>query len=172
LRLKSNTFTTLSKFFTMSLPSLVAPFRVCNATTGRNSTIHPHSPFYSPSTPCCTCHAHTLPHKKIKPSALYSPSMHYTHHISVILFAHCFSKLPCQHVPDLRPSHHHIHAQLSFHQDDQHLLSLYIVWFGSLPSYEHLHVFGCSCCPNLPATTPNKLSPRSTWCVFLRYSFN
>jgi hypothetical protein len=42
--------------------------------------------------------------------------------------------------------------------------------FGSPPSYEHLRVFGCACYPNTSATTPHKLSPRSTRCVFLGYS--
>jgi hypothetical protein len=44
--------------------------------------------------------------------------------------------------------------------------------FAHNPSYEHLHVFGCICYPNLSATTPHKLSPRSTLCVSLGYSPN
>jgi hypothetical protein len=47
---------------------------------------------------------------------------------------------------------------------------LHMTLFGSPPSYEHLLVFGCACYPNTSATTPHKLSPRSTWCVFLGYS--
>jgi hypothetical protein len=31
-------------------------------------------------------------------------------------------------------------------------------------------VFGCACYPNISATAPNKLSPRSTRCLFLGYS--
>jgi hypothetical protein len=46
----------------------------------------------------------------------------------------------------------------------------HLALFGSTPSYEHLCVFGCTCYPNTTATVPNKLSPRSTWCVFLGYS--
>jgi hypothetical protein len=42
--------------------------------------------------------------------------------------------------------------------------------FGKPPSYVHLRVFGCKCYPNLTATATNKLSPRSTLCVFLGYS--
>ena len=41
---------------------------------------------------------------------------------------------------------------------------------GALPSYDHLHVFGCTCNTNLDATAAHKLSPRSTLCVFLGYS--
>jgi hypothetical protein len=46
----------------------------------------------------------------------------------------------------------------------------HLALFGSAPSYEHLRVFGCTCYPNTIATTPHKLSPRSIRCVFLGYS--
>jgi hypothetical protein len=46
----------------------------------------------------------------------------------------------------------------------------HLTLFGSTPSYEHMHVFGCTCYPNTTATVPHKLSPRSTRCVFLCYS--
>lgn len=42
--------------------------------------------------------------------------------------------------------------------------------FGKPPSYNHLCVFGYKCYPNLVATTPYKLSLRSTLCVSLGYS--
>jgi hypothetical protein len=42
--------------------------------------------------------------------------------------------------------------------------------YGTTPSYDHLRVFGCACYPNTSATTPHKLSPRSTHCLFLGYS--
>jgi hypothetical protein len=41
---------------------------------------------------------------------------------------------------------------------------------GTLPSYHDLRAFGCTCYPNLSATTPHKLAPRSTLCAFLGYS--
>jgi len=40
------------------------------------------------------------------------------------------------------------------------------------PSYTHLRVFCCLCCPLFPSTTINKLQPRSTLCVFLGYPLN
>jgi hypothetical protein len=46
----------------------------------------------------------------------------------------------------------------------------HVALFGSAPSYEHLRVFDCACYPNTTATAPHKLSPRSTRCVFLGYS--
>jgi hypothetical protein len=48
----------------------------------------------------------------------------------------------------------------------------HLALFGCAPSYEHLRVFGCACYPNTVATAPHKLAPRSTWCVFLGYSFD
>ncbi|WVZ65258.1 hypothetical protein U9M48_014654 [Paspalum notatum var. saurae] len=40
---------------------------------------------------------------------------------------------------------------------------------GVPPAYDELRVFGALCYPNLTATAPNKLSPRSTACIFLGY---
>jgi histone deacetylase 1/2 len=41
--------------------------------------------------------------------------------------------------------------------------------YRSPADYSTLRVFGCLCYPNLSATAPHKLSPRSTACVFLGY---
>jgi len=38
---------------------------------------------------------------------------------------------------------------------------------GSQPSYHDLRAFGCTCYPNLTATTPHKLAPRSSLSLFL-----
>jgi hypothetical protein len=46
----------------------------------------------------------------------------------------------------------------------------HVALFGSAPLYENLRVFGCVCYPNITATTPHKLAPWSTRCVFLDYS--
>jgi hypothetical protein len=48
----------------------------------------------------------------------------------------------------------------------------YFAIFGTHPYYDHLHVFGCACYPNLASTTPHKLAPHSTRCVFLGYSLD
>lgn len=50
-----------------------------------------------------------------------------------------------------------------------HNLTPQEVLFRSPPSYSHLHVFGCLCYTNISSTSPHKLSPRSTPCVFLGY---
>jgi hypothetical protein len=46
-------------------------------------------------------------------------------------------------------------------------LTPHYLLLGTHPNYDHLHVFGCLCYPNLFATADHKLSPRSTRCVFL-----
>ena len=46
----------------------------------------------------------------------------------------------------------------------------YFALYGVQPTYDHLRVFGSKCYPNLSATAPHKLSPRSTLCIFLGYS--
>jgi hypothetical protein len=46
----------------------------------------------------------------------------------------------------------------------------HLALFGSVPFYEHLRVFGCTCYSNMTVIAPHKLSPRSTRCVFLGYS--
>lgn len=45
----------------------------------------------------------------------------------------------------------------------------YFALYGTHPHYDHLRVFGCKCYPNLAATAPHKLVPRSTLCVFMGY---
>lgn len=45
----------------------------------------------------------------------------------------------------------------------------YFALYDAHPSYHHLRVFSCMCYPNLSATTPHKLAPRSTLSVFLGY---
>jgi len=42
--------------------------------------------------------------------------------------------------------------------------------YSAHPSYHDLRAFGCTCYPNLTATTPHKLAPRSALCVFIGYS--
>jgi hypothetical protein len=50
--------------------------------------------------------------------------------------------------------------------------SPYFKLHGVAPSYEHLHVFGCACYPNLSIKVVHKLAPYSTRCIFLRHSAN
>jgi len=45
----------------------------------------------------------------------------------------------------------------------------YFRLYNSYPTYDHLRVLDCLCYPNLQATSPHKLTPRSTAYVFLGY---
>ncbi|KAK1432035.1 hypothetical protein QVD17_08921 [Tagetes erecta] len=44
--------------------------------------------------------------------------------------------------------------------------------FHCHPTYDHLRVLGCACYPNMSATQPHKLHPRSVQCIFLGYPPN
>jgi hypothetical protein len=48
------------------------------------------------------------------------------------------------------------------------VLCLYFALFGTTPTYEHLHVFGCACYPNMSATALHKLAPRSARCATIK----
>jgi hypothetical protein len=48
--------------------------------------------------------------------------------------------------------------------------SPHLALFSSAPLYEHLRIFGCAYYPNTTATAPHKFAPRSTRYVFLGYS--
>jgi hypothetical protein len=49
-------------------------------------------------------------------------------------------------------------------------LTPYEALFLQPPDYSHLRTFGCLYYPNLSATAPHKLAPRSTMCVLFGYS--
>jgi hypothetical protein len=46
----------------------------------------------------------------------------------------------------------------------------YTSLYSTQPSYDHLRVFGCAYYPNMSSMAPHKLAPRSSLCVFLGYS--
>lgn len=48
-------------------------------------------------------------------------------------------------------------------------LTPYEALYQSKPDYSHLHISGCLCYPNVSATAPHKLAPRSIPCVFIGY---
>jgi transposase InsO family protein len=50
-----------------------------------------------------------------------------------------------------------------------HLLTPYESLFLQSLDYSHLRRFGCLCFPNLSATSPHKLAPHSTACIFIGY---
>jgi hypothetical protein len=97
----------------------------------------------------------------VKPNALFAPS--------IISFAPCCFRRPC-------PSYW-VEALSSatsllniLPTKTLQLSTPHFALFGTPPAYDHLRVFGCKCYPNLSATAPHKLAPRSVLCVFLGYS--
>lgn len=72
-----------------------------------------------------------------------------------------------------RPSHQHLEQfwvvalHVSIHtlnllpRISLHSKSLFTLLFHKQPSYQHLHVFGCACDPNLTPYASHKLAPRS-----------
>jgi hypothetical protein len=50
------------------------------------------------------------------------------------------------------------------------MTSTYVTLHGVTPSYEHLRVFGCAYCPNLSTKVAHKQALWSTRCIFLGYS--
>jgi hypothetical protein len=73
---------------------------------------------------------------------------------------------PCQ-LLGRGPAHRHTPSQPSSLQGGE---PPYFALYGTAPTYDHLCVFDCTCYPNTSATSPHKLSPRSTHCLFLGYS--
>jgi hypothetical protein len=48
----------------------------------------------------------------------------------------------------------------------------YTTLYNTPHTYEHLRVFGCARYPNLSATALHNVAPRFTWCVFIGYSLD
>jgi hypothetical protein len=142
----------------LSSASLSRPF---NATTVVSSITTPLAPF-SPEVFSCVCLVRTSPHNgKAKrmirtthdvmrtlliqaslPPRFWAESLH----TATYLLNH----LPSIASPTLTPHH---------------------ALFGTPPTYDHLHVFGCACYSNLAATAPYKLAPRSTrWACLVSWT--
>lgn len=47
----------------------------------------------------------------------------------------------------------------------------YEILYNKLPSYSHIRIFGCLCYPTLPEPHRDKLYPRTTPHVFIKYPF-
>lgn len=53
--------------------------------------------------------------------------------------------------------------------NSSNLTTPFFLLHGHHPRYHDLRVFGCLCYPNTSSTTPHKLAPRATRCLFLGY---
>jgi hypothetical protein len=161
LHVKSDTFFTLSIFSLMSLHSLATSSKPSSATIVA-SLITPPLAHSSPSKGYfCGCIVHTPLRRTVKPSASFASL--------IICYVPCFLGF-CSISPLGRSAPH----RLIFVESPPHkaisTTNPYFTLHGVTPSYEHLHVFGCACYPNLSAKATNKLAPRFTRCIFLGYS--
>lgn len=87
LRLKSETFPTLTNFFPICTPNLAEPSKVFSVTMAMNLTIHLLGASFLSTTSSYTCLAHIPPPKMARLNALFAPLI-----ILCVLFS---SRLPC-----------------------------------------------------------------------------
>jgi hypothetical protein len=162
LRLKSDTFTTLTHFFAWVSTRFRRPVRALQCDNGREFDNNASRSFFlthgvqlrlsCPYTSAQNGRAERMIRTTTNMirCLLFQASLPATYWAEALHTAtHLLNRLPSKAV-----SHPTPHFAL----------------YGTAPSYDHLRVFGCACYPNTSATAPNKLSPRSTRCLFLGYS--
>jgi transposase InsO family protein len=162
LRLKSDTFSTLSNFFAYVRTQFGVPIQGLQSDNGREfdnlnarSFFASHGVLFRMSCPYTSAQNGKAERvirttNNIIRSLLFHASVPPTFWVAALNMAtHLLNILPTK--------------TLSFSTP-------HFALFGIQPSYEHLRVFGCSCYPNLSATATHKLAPRSSLCVFLGYS--
>jgi transposase InsO family protein/small nuclear ribonucleoprotein (snRNP)-like protein len=162
LRLKSDTFTTLTHFFAWVSTQFRRPVRALQCDNGREFDNNASRSFFlthgvqlrlsCPYTSAQNGRAERMIRTTTNMICclLFQASLPATYWAEALHTAtHLLNRLPSKAV-----SHPTPHFAL----------------YGTTPSYDHLRVFGCACYPNTSATAPNKLSPRSTRCLFLGYS--
>jgi hypothetical protein len=162
LRLKSDTFTTLTHFFVWVSTQFHRPVRALQCDNDREfdnrafrSFFFSHGvqlrlscPYTSAQNGWAECMIRTttnmircLLFQASLPASYWAEALHTATHL--------LNRLPSKAVNHPTP---------------------YFALYGTAPTYDHLRVFGCTCYPNTSATAPHKLSPRSTCCLFLGYS--
>jgi hypothetical protein len=128
--------------------SLAAPSRTSNVITAESLTTHPLGPYTSPQNGKAERIIRSTNNAIL--SMLFQASLPARYWVEGLhTTAYLLNRLPTKTISASCPHH-----------------SL----FGTPPTYEHLHVFGCEYYPNMSAIAPHKLAPRSTRCVFLEYS--
>jgi hypothetical protein len=162
LRLKSDTFTTLTNFFAWVSFQFHRPVRALQCDNGCEFDNHASRSFFltlgvqlrlsCPYTSaqngraermiCTTTNMiHCLLYQASLPASYWAEALHTATHL--------LNRLPSKAVSHPTP---------------------YFALHDTAPTYDHLRVFGCACYPNTSATAPHKLSPRSTHYLFLGYS--
>ena len=162
LRLKSDTFATLANFFSFVRTQFGATVKAVQCDNGRefdNSSsrtfflthgvhLRMSCPYTSPQNGRAERMIRSV--NNIVRSLLFQASMSPSYWVESLHTAtHLLNILPTKTLSSSTP---------------------HMALFGAPLAYDHLRVFGCTCYPNLSATAPHKLAPRSTLCVFLGYS--
>jgi hypothetical protein len=162
LRLKSDTFTTLTHFFTWVSTQFRRPVRALQCDNGREFDNNASRSFFLTHgvqlrLPCpYTSAQNDRAERMIRTTTnmlrclLFQASLLASYWAEALQTAtHLLNRLPSKAMRHPTP---------------------HFALYGTTPSYDHLRVFGCACYPNTSATAPHKLSPRSTRCLFLGYS--
>lgn len=140
----------------MFKPSSAPPSKPSRLTMELSSSTAPSLPFSPHMAPSYGCLAHTHPHRMVRTSASFAlltsvkpsssmPTCHTCHNL--------LNRRPCSSTNNAVP-----YTLLHSTSPDY-----------PMPTMPSPRVFGWLCYPNLSATTPRKLAPRSTACVFLGY---
>jgi hypothetical protein len=140
MRLKSDTFITLSHFFSYVSTQFVPPSRPFSATTGTSLILLPLGPFSFPMPLCSTCCAPT-PQKNGKAKHIIRSTNNVVHSL---LFQ---TSTPTRYwVEGL-----HTTTCLMNHLPTKTISASCprFALIGTPPFYKHLQVFGCACYPNL-----------------------
>jgi hypothetical protein len=162
LRLKSDTFTTLTHFFAWVSTQFWRPVRALQCDNGREFDNNASRSFF-------------LTHGvQLRLSCPYTSAQNgwaermihtTTNMIRCLLFQ---ASLPATYWAEALHTATHLLNRLSSKAVSHP--TPHFALYDTTPSYDHLRVFGCACYPNTSATAPNKLSPCSTRCLFLGYS--
>jgi transposase InsO family protein len=162
LRLKSDTFTTLTHFFTWVSTQFHRPVRALQCDNGREFDNHASRSFF-------LTHGIQLrlscPYTSAQNGRVERMIRTTTNMIRCLLFQ---ASLPASYWAEALHTATHLLNCLPSKAVSHP--TPYFALYDTAPTYDHLRVFGCACYPNTSATAPHKLSPRSTRCLFLGYS--
>jgi hypothetical protein len=162
LRLKSDTFTTLTHFFAWVSSQFHRPVRALQCDNGREFDNHASRSFF-------LTHGVQLrlscPYTSAQNDRVERMIRTTTNMICCLLFQ---ASLPASYWAEALHTATHLLNRLPSKAVSHP--TPYFTLYGIAPTYTHLRVFGCACYPNTSATAPHKLSPRSTCRLFLGYS--
>ena len=146
LCLKFDTFTTLSNFFAFVSTQFGITIKSIQCDNGRefdNSPLGPSSSMVLPISPQKGNAKRIIRStNNIMRSHLFQTSLPASYWVDPATYL--LNRLPTKTLASITPQY---------------------ALFGQQPTYDHLRVFGFACYPNLSATAPHKLSPRSTLCL-------